>query len=198
MCALTLMHVLLHISLFVCYTIELLILTQYYFSATSNAFRQLFSSKAYSNMCFEVQKSKIIFSYLFLVLSTIIYMQLMAMVRILILWYIGIIKYYLIVGIDKDMYGFPKCRKASCLYNFIRCKKLAVKLHWSNMLSQVKKLFKNSIQLRISYKLCYQNFIKPCTTRFSSVSLTALQPYVRPTSHRYMGPFFLTMQVIAV
>ena len=29
-------------------------------------------------------------------------------------------------------------------------------------------------------------------------NLTALQPYVRPTSSRHMGPVFLTLQVVAV
>ena len=59
--------------------------------------------------------------------------------------------------------------------------KLMVKLDWSNVITAKNLQYIHIRNHIIEFKK------KPCTTRFC---LTALQPYLRPTSHRCMGPVF--------
>ena len=76
--------------------------------------------------------------------------------------------YYLIVGIDKEIYGFPKCSKPSCL-TILFVAKAQGKIRLTQYVNTAKN---HSKPLSMHYKLCYR--IYNYTTRFSSASF---QPY---------------------
>ena len=81
--------------------------------------------------------------------------------------------------------------KANCLYKIIHCK-TSSKTRLVQYIITAKNVFKTSIY---ALEVMLSTFKNPVPLDFS---LLALQPYVRPTSHRSMGQVFLTMQVIAV
>ena len=81
--------------------------------------------------------------------------------------------WYLIVGIDKEIYGFPKSRKTSCLYN-IHCKNLR-----NNKIETIR--YHSWTYIQNQYR-CITNYVikfKKNTTTFLSADLTALWPTVR-------------------
>ena len=97
-----------------------------------------------------------------------------------------IIKYssiYVIVGIDKENYGFPKtCTRKSNLVIIVVWKTIAINLMWS----MYSKKFENTFEyLKMHSKSSY-NLKKIKTTRL----LSACQPAIRPTSIRCMSTIY--------
>ena len=92
------------------------------------------------------------------------------------------------VGMSKEIYGLPKSNKMSTLYSSIHFLKLAIKLLVYGYHSQSSALCGLEV-------MCCQ-FLKHLILQH--FCLPALQPTVRPSNCRHVGPVFLTIQVITV